>query len=116
MRLKNGSLVIHGYIDMKFTVNGLKWDMEYVDADTVRMNEDGGKFLGLTEYDTQTISIRTGLSKQLTRQAVIHELCHCFLFSLGISCDWYDEEQVCNFFGSHADAMMGVAERFMKGM
>ena len=100
---------------MKFTVNGLKWVIEYVNADSTSMNNSNGLFLGLTEYDSQHISIRTGLSEGLTRQTVIHELCHCFLFSFGMTCDWYDEEQMCNFFGSHADMIIGIADKFMKG-
>ena len=115
MPLKNGSLVTRGFISMKFTVNGLKWCMEYVSADNISMNNDGGKFLGLTEYDKQYISIRTELSQHLTRQTVIHELSHCFLFSYGISCDWYDEEQVCNFIGSYADQIIRITDKFMKG-
>lgn len=100
---------------MKFTVNCLKWVIEYVNADSIVMNNSNGLFLGLTEYDSQHISIRSGLSKEMTRQTVVHELCHCFLFSYGITCDWYDEEQVCNFFGSHADVIISIADKFMKG-
>lgn len=116
MRLKNGSLVTRGFISMKFNVNGLGWCIEYVPEDKVYMNEHGGMFFGLTEYNKQFISIREGLSKQMTRQTVIHELCHCFLFSYGISCDWYDEEQICNFFGSFADQIIRIADKFMKGV
>lgn len=100
---------------MKFTVNNLKWCIEYVSADSISMNNNNGLFFGLTEYDSQHISIRSGLTKEMTRQTVVHELCHCFLFSYGITCDWYDEEQVCNFFGSHADMIIGIADKFMKG-
>lgn len=100
---------------MKFIVNNLKWVIEYVNADSTSMNNSNGLFLGLTEYDIQHISIRSGLTKEMTRQTVVHELCHCFLFSYGITCDWYDEEQVCNFFGSHADMITSLTDKFMKG-
>lgn len=100
---------------MKFVVNNLKWFIEYVSADSISMNNSNGLFLGLTEYDSQHISIRSGLSKEMTRSTVIHELCHCFLFIYGMTCDWYDEEQVCNFFGSHADIIMDITNKFMKG-
>ena len=99
---------------MKFIVNKLEWSIKHVNEDKVLLNHEDETFLGLTDYIKQTISIRKGMSEQLTRQTVIHELCHCFLFSFGISTESYDEEQVCNFFGSHADTILDLTDKFMK--
>ena len=54
------------------------------------------------------------MTKELTRSTVIHELCHCFLFSFGFCAESYDEEAVCNLFGSHADAILDLTDKFMK--
>lgn len=99
---------------MKFTVNNLEWTMVFADADKAFLNENGNTILGLTEYVNQTISIRKGMTKELTRSTVIHELCHCFLFSFGFCAESYDEEAVCNLFGSHADAILNLTDKFMK--
>lgn len=99
---------------MKFTVNRLEWSMIFTDADKAFLNQNDDAFLGLTEYLDQSISIRKGMSEQMTRSTVIHELCHCFLFSFGFCAESYDEEQVCNFFGSHADAILDLTDKFMK--
>ena len=99
---------------MKFTVNNLDWEMNFEDGDKVHLNQDNETILGLTEYIDQKISIRNGLSQRLTRLTVIHELCHCFLFSFGFCADSYDEEAVCNLFGSHADAILSLTDKFLK--
>lgn len=99
---------------MKFTVNKLEWTMELVDEDKVLLNKEDGVILGLTDYIVQTISIRKGMSEQLTRRTVIHELCHCFLFSFGFNVSAYDEETVCNLFESHADSILKLTDKFMK--
>lgn len=99
---------------MKFTVNNLDWEMNFEDGDKVHLNQDNETILGLTEYIDQKISIRNGLSQRLTRSTVIHELCHCFLFSFGFCADSYDEEAVCNLFGSHADTILSLTDKFLK--
>ena len=118
MHWKSSSLETSGCIrkgsEMKFTVNNLEWEMKYEDADKVHLNSDDNTFLGLTEYIEQTISIRNGMSKQLTRTTVIHELCHCFLFSFGFNADSYSEEAMCNLFGSHADMILSLTDKFLK--
>ena len=98
---------------MKFTVNNLEWTMGFANEDTVLLNNGEKIILGLTEYIPQTISIRKGMSKQMTRRTVIHELCHCFLFSFGFCAGSYDEEAVCNLFESHADSILKLTNEFM---
>lgn len=99
---------------MEFKVNNLTWQMEYVDADKVSMNHEGDIYFGLTEYVPQKISIRTQMSAELTREAVIHELTHCFLFSYGIEGgENFDEESACRFMGAHADSIVKLADKFM---
>lgn len=99
---------------MEFAVNKLKWTMELVDEDKVLLNKEDSIILGLTDYIVQRISIRKGMSEQLTRRTVIHELCHCFLFSFGFNVSAYDEETVCNLFESHADSILALTDEFMK--
>jgi|GEM_PF-118298 phage portal protein, SPP1 gp6-like len=102
---------------MRFKANNLTWNIDFVDEDKKLMNSDNGMYFGLTEYQPQRISIRTGLSKEMTRETVIHELVHCFLFSFGV-CGFtsLNEEQVCNFVGSHLDKIYEITEKFMKGV
>lgn len=74
---------------MRFKANNLTWNIDFVNEDKSLMNSDNGMYFGLTEYQSQKISIRTGLSKEMTRETVIHELVHCFLFF--VWCMWIHE-------------------------
>lgn len=99
---------------MEFKVNNLNWTIEYVEADKIYMNKEDDIYLGRTEYVPQRISIRTEMSSELTREAVIHELTHCFLFSYGIEGgENFDEESACRFMGAHADGIVKLADKFM---
>ena len=69
---------------MRFKANNLSWNIDFVNEDKSLMNSDKEMYFGLTEYQSQKISIRTGLSKEMTRETVLHELVHCFLFSFGV--------------------------------
>ena len=98
---------------MKTVVNGLEWNIEYAD-DRVLDSEGDGVVMGVTKFLEQTIYIRRGMSKELTRRTVIHELCHCFLFSLGFSSETFDEETVCNLFGNNGIPIMRITNEFMR--
>lgn len=99
---------------MKFTANKLEWSIEYIDADNVQVNNEDGCFLGLTDYLEQKIIIRSGMTEQMTRQTVIHELCHCFMMSFAVHTNCYDEEQICNFIGAYLDDISELTDKFMK--
>lgn len=103
-----------GIISMEFTVNKLNWKMEYIDSENVQVNNEDGCFLGVTDFIDQRIIIRKGLTEQMTRQTVIHELCHCFLMSYAVHTSCYDEEQVCNFLGAYIDDILELTNKFMK--
>ena len=91
-------------------INGLKWTVETIDADDPRLNEDGF-FLGLCVFLEQKIYLRAGMSKELTRHTLIHELVHAIRFSYGIKDGKMDEEQVCEFVAAHFDTI----ERLLNG-
>ena len=98
-----------GILEMKTAVNGLEWNIEYAD-DKVLDNEGDGVVLGVTKFLEQKIYIRRGMS----RRTVIHELCHCFLFSLGFSSETFDEETVCNLFGNNGVRIIMITNEFMR--
>ena len=96
---------------MKFTVNGMKWSMKFTDKDLDEQRED--MYMGLTKFIDQEILIRKGMSRRLTRMTVIHELCHCFLFSYGITTGAYDEEQLCKFVAANIDQIIDLTDEFL---
>lgn len=101
---------------MRFKANKLNWTIEYADEDHISMNDEGGIYFGRAVYLEQKIFIRTGMSTELTRETVIHELVHCFLFSYGIKgTEKYSEEQMCVFIGAHADSIIEITDKFIGG-
>lgn len=91
------------------------WKVKLVNADAKKMNPDENHInFGLTEYAKGKISIRAGLSESVARSTVIHELVHAFLFSYGHTVE--GEEAMCDFFGTHADEIIDLADQIMKGV
>lgn len=97
---------------MKIKINNYNWSVHFEEPDAEIMNDDG-YYIGLTLFHKLSIHIRKGLPEELTRSTVIHELVHAFLFTYGIKEDEYDEEKVCEFFGTHADQIMKLTDKIM---
>ena len=100
---------------MEIKINADTWKIEALDGKDKKLNPDSEVFnLGLTEYCTNTISIRKGMTASVTRSTVIHELVHAFIFSYGYHVE--EEEPMCDFFGSQGDSIMELADKIMKGV
>lgn len=100
---------------MKIKIHNDTWKVKLIKTSVKKMNPSENRInLGLTEYTEGVINIREGLSESVTRSTVIHELVHVFIFSYG--CTVEGEEAMCNFFGAHADEIIELTERIMKGV
>ena len=98
---------------MKIKIHKDVWKVKLTDGDKKKMTPDKNSYnLGLTEYGKQTINIRKGLSLSVARSTVIHELVHAFLFSYGNTVE--GEEQMCDFFGVHADDILTLTDQIME--
>lgn len=100
---------------MKIKIHNDIWKVKLTDGNKKKMTPDKDHYnLGLAEYDTLTINIRTGLPESVARSTVIHELVHAFMFSYGNQVE--GEEQMCDFFGVHGDEIIMLTDRIMKGV
>jgi hypothetical protein len=45
---------------------------------------DGHECMGVTDFDSQTITIRSGMSESMTRQTLIHEMWHVIWSTMGL--------------------------------
>ena len=98
---------------MKIKIHKDVWKVKLTGGDKKKMTPDEKSYnLGLTEYGKQTINIRKGLSLSVARSTVIHELVHVFLFSYGNTVE--GEEQMCDFFGVHADDILTLTDQIME--
>ena len=98
---------------MEIAINDYRFNVVFADGNTTKLNPEGSTYLGLTEFITPTITIRRGLTKPMFRSTVIHELVHAFIFAYGYHAD-YDEEALCDFFGSQADRIMSLTTAIME--
>ena len=100
---------------MEIKINADTWKIEALDGEDEKLHPKTDAYnLGLTEYCTNTISIRKGMTASVTRSTVIHELVHAFIFSYGYHVK--GEEPMCDFFGSQGDTIMELTEQIMKGV
>lgn len=109
-------IIILGKTTMECKINGLKWNVFFVDKNDDKLLYDGSNNLGVTYYDDLEIYLKTDMSKPLFRQTVIHELVHAFLFSYGIHLENSDvtEEAVCDFCGAHLDKIVKLTKRVVE--
>lgn len=97
---------------MKIKINNLSFEVEMIEGDIPKMNPNEECInLGLTEMVEEKISIRKGMTKQLTRTTVIHELVHAFIFSFGYTIE--NEEALCCFIGSQIDEILRLTDKIM---
>lgn len=100
---------------MEIKINADTWKIEALDGEDEKLHPKTDAYnLGLTEYCTNTISIRKGMTASVTRSTVIHELVHAFIFSYGYHVK--GEEPMCDFFGSLGDSILELADKIMKGV
>lgn len=98
---------------MNIKIHNDIWKVKLTDGSKKKMTPDAEHYnFGLCEYDKQVINIRSGLSKSVARSTIIHELVHAFLFSYGNTVE--GEEQMCDFFGVHADDILTLTDQIME--
>ena len=85
--------------------------------DESELHIDGNAlYLGLTDFLKQEIILRTGMSKALLYETLVHELTHAFIFAYGYSNnETFNHEQICEFVGCYANDIIQIADRYIKG-
>lgn len=100
---------------MKIKIHKDIWKVKLTSGKRRKMTPDRDHYnLGLTEYDKLIINIRTGLPLSVARSTIIHELVHAFKFSYANEIE--GEEAMCDFFGVHADEIVALTDKIMKGV
>ncbi len=99
---------------MVFEVHGHVITVTFENEDSIIFEDEDHDILGLTEPIKNHISIRKGMSLQTTRETVIHELVHAFIFAYGYHVE--SEEAMCDFFGAQGDEIIRIADQIMKGV
>lgn len=104
---------------MKLKILDLDWDVHFLDYTNELLKLDGQPCFGVTCYETNNIYIRDEMNDVMTKRTLIHELCHAYAFSYGITFpEKYDkiEEIVCDFFGTYGNMIIADCEKIMKNI
>ena len=109
---------------MEFYANGLKWEIIKEDNDRFHeIRREKGReqneqikddlfCYGFTNPVEQKIYLNGILCEQQLRQTLIHELVHCWLWSIGASYTTYCEDAVCDTVSASYEFIHRVVEEY----
>lgn len=101
---------------MKAKINKFYFVIREMKDESELQADEGVVLLGITNYLKQEIILRSGMSKALLYETLIHELTHAFLFSYGYSnVETFNHEQICEFVGCYAGDIIKTADKYIKG-
>ena len=97
---------------MIFYMNGIRWAVRFVNPTSSRLIDRTNTLtLATTDPSTSCIYISKGISGELLKHVIRHELAHCVMLSYDLLTDihkmvkkqyWvYAEEWMCNFIADH---------------
>lgn len=87
---------------MYFTVNSQTWKLLFVGVNDVELQRSNGTYtFGVTDNNTKTVSIASGMSAYMTERVICHELTHVMCFSHDVSIPIDLEERLCNFMADY---------------
>lgn len=93
---------------IKIKINKLTYTIEFVATTSVENT------LGTCESSAGKIQVLNSLSKEQTRQTLIHELTHAYLWAYGFF-EWAgSEEAMCDFIGTYADDIVKHADYILR--
>lgn len=103
---------------VQIRIGNIAWSVYAVKRDDERlMNEDDEAVMGITYFREARIYICTeDTSADIIRRTILHELCHAALFSCGFTAASMDEEDICNFFESNAQALCSLGAQVYEAL
>lgn len=108
---------------MKFKINSSEWEIKeisllelnqkYIDTH----DEVQGKGLyvfGLCRYPEHIIYLNKELHRDQLKETLKHELTHCYLWSVGMQFDKFEEEDICNIVSSSNSFINEIVNEYFK--
>lgn len=94
-----------------FEINGIQWKIVFVHPNSGELHRtDGSLTVGMTDWGKRCVFLSDALRGAFLRKVFIHEVCHCAVFSYGISLDIQQEEFLCDFIASYGDEIFAVVD------
>lgn len=85
------------------------WRVVYVSPHDSVLLKNGVKYtLGCCDNNDKTVYISDSLYGRQHRKVLAHELCHAFMFELGIFIPLQQEEMVCNLVADYGETIFDI--------
>lgn len=92
-------------------MNNYKWKVSFVpSSDAVLQRSDGVLTVGVTDRNDLTVYLSDALRGSFLRKVLLHEMCHCWIFSYNYDLSIEQEEFVCDFLASNAEDIISKAD------
>lgn len=99
---------------MNFYMNNYKWQVIFVPSNSpLLQRSDGVLTVGVTDRNDLTVYLSDALRGAFLRKVLLHELCHCFIFSYNYDLTIEQEEFVCDFLASNAEDIISKADEII---
>lgn len=95
-------------------MNGERWKVVVVPSTSKWLaRSDGTLTLGVTDSNVMTVFLSKQLRGSLLRKVLLHELTHAWMFSYDYHLSLDEEEFVCDFLASNAEAIIAKADEII---
>ena len=94
-----------------FMINGVPWDIEYVDSDSNLLLMPNGEYtLGCADNSVQIVYLSDDIYGDTLQKVLAHEICHavCFSYSLNLSDD--EEEKFCDLIATYGFEILDITD------
>lgn len=99
---------------MTIRINGITWYIIFTDNPYYLKYYDGSIRLGITDTIKKTIYILDGLSGEILRKVLLHELTHAWIASYDIDLHLQSEEFLCSFIDSFSDDIISQCDYILQ--
>lgn len=95
-------------------MNAKRWKVVVVPSTSKWLTRsDGTLTLGVTDNNVMTVFLSQRLRGPLLRKVLLHELTHAWMFSYNYHLSLDEEEFVCDFLASNAEAIIAKADEII---
>lgn len=99
---------------MYFTVNGTKWNLEFVKPSSHHLQRSDGTWtIGVSNNHIKSVFIANNLSEYMTDKVICHELCHVYSFENHLDIPIQTEEIIADFMSKFGRDIIYLADNIM---
>lgn len=102
---------------MVFTINGENWILQFVRPNSEKLRRSDGVYtLGVTDDNTKTVTIASGMSDYMTNKVLCHELVHVYSFENNCNIDIQTEEIIADFMSLYGRDIIYLADDILQNV